>query len=261
MILLELDLTFVLISGTLSMFVLVLAIIYFVVLYQRKISKKNELIQEAEDTLRDKELDSVYQILDAQEEERKRIAKDLHDNVGSVLATLKMYADTIPLKAPEERDSILVEVSKLTLKAGDETRRLSHNLDAGLTEHFNFAQSLDELVLTLNQVGKVRLELHGELDAVPSNRIGIEMFRIVQELVSNTIKHANASKADIEVIGLGTSVNLIYSDNGSGFDTEKLSAGIGLKNMKGRIEKLEGEMEMESERGAGSTFSFDIPLT
>ncbi len=259
MILLEYDLKFVLLTGSAMMMALVAAMILFVVLYQRSISRKNKQIQQVEDTLRDQELDSVYSILDAQDEERKRIAKDLHDNVGSVLATLKMYADSLLKTSEDDREDLLKEISKITMKASDETRRLSHNLDVGLTEHFNFAESLDELVKTLNHVGKVNLELRGDLNHVPSNKIGIELFRIVQELVSNTIKHSKAQRAEIEVVGLGSSLSLIYTDNGVGFSVEKMTRGIGLKNMKSRIEKLEGEMEVESVLGEGSTFSFEIP--
>jgi signal transduction histidine kinase len=258
--LLEIDLRFILFMGTLTMLTLGLAIIFFVVMYQRKILRKNLVIQEIEDTLKEKELDSVYAIVDAQVKERKRIAKELHDNVGSVLATLKMYADTLSEKGQEEQLSLAQEISRITEKAGVETRRLSHSLNEGVSDHFSFKSSLIELITTVNNLGKIELKASGDLESVPNDDKGLQLFRIVQELISNTVKHARAKSAEIELTLINGVMNLLYSDDGVGFDVQKGRRGIGLANIRSRLENISGEMEVESEMGKGTTFSIDINI-
>jgi len=232
-----------------------------VVVYQRKILKKNLIIQEVEDTLKDQELDSVYSIVEAQIDERKRIAKELHDNVGSVLATLKMYADTLPLKPADEQLKLAKDIAQITEKAGLETRRLSHSLNEGISDHFGFAQSLIEMTRTLNNLGRLQVDVSGELDQVPDNERGIQILRIIQELVSNTVKHAQAKNAEMTFTRVGKSINLIYEDNGRGFDMKLSKRGIGLNNIISRLESIGGELEMDSEVGKGSTFSIDFPIS
>ncbi|NNC84203.1 MAG: hypothetical protein HKN79_11555 [Flavobacteriales bacterium] len=256
----DLDLKLVLLLGTLTMFLLGLALIFFVVLYQRKILKKNLAIQQVEETLKGKELDSVYAIVEAQETERKRLARELHDNVGSLLATLKMYADTFHSKQEEEREEIAKRIAEMSEKASTEARRLSHSLNDGLAEHFNFKDSLQELTHTVNELGGLQLAVRGDVDKVPDTERGIQLFRIIQELISNTVKHARARSAEMEFTGLGDTINLIYTDNGKGFDLERNKRGIGLSNIRTRIEQVQGSMEMESEPGKGSTFSIDMPV-
>ncbi|NND95658.1 MAG: hypothetical protein HKN45_12420 [Flavobacteriales bacterium] len=254
------DLRLYLFLGTLIMLALGLAIIFFIVLYQRKILKKNMLIQDFEDTLKEKELDSVYAIIDAQVKERKRIARDLHDNVGSVLATLKMYADTMPMKSKEEQLSIAHKISRITEKAGTETRRLSHSLNEGVSDKFDFELSLRELQSTVNNIGQLEMEINGDLNDVPNDERGINLFRIIQELISNTVKHARATKAEIQFTLLDGVMNLLYSDDGVGFNLTTSKRGIGLSNIKTRLASLNGEMEVESDFGKGTTFSIDIEV-
>ncbi len=254
----------VLILGTSGMILLASGIILFVYLYQRKLIKRKLAYQKIEDLLHKQELKSAYGILQAQDKERKRIAQDLHDNVSSLLATLNMYADTLQHKtAPQEKDKLAAKMSALVGKATEETRNLSHSLASESLRHFGLETALNDLVEAINEASQLELVLETKTQHIDNGEFSLNIYRIVQELLNNTLKHAQASQVYIELTQTQlTKLSLIYQDNGKGFDTQATGTtkGMGMKNLQARTEKLNGSFSIESSPGKGSTFVFEFEL-
>ncbi len=260
----ELTYYMILIAGTTGMLLLTIAIILFVYLYQRKLIKRKLAYQQIQDLLQKQELDSAYAILQAQDKERKRIAQDLHDNLGSILVTLNMYADTLGQKQTvEEKNDLAEKISKLALQANEETRNLSHSLDSGTLKHFGLNTALVDLVDAIKEAKEIEINLEIGLQKIDNVEVSLNLYRIIQELFNNTLKHANATKISLELTQTQNShISLIYEDNGIGFDENEVGEkGMGLTNLKLRTENINGHLTIDSNAGKGSTFIIEIEHT
>lgn len=262
----ETELTYyiILIAGTTGMLLLTIAIILFVYLYQRKLIKRKLAYQQIQDLLQKRELDSAYAILQAQDKERKRIAQDLHDNLGSILATLNMYADTLgQKKETKEKNELAEKISKLALQANEETRNLSHSLDSGTLKHFGLNTALVDLVDAIKEAKEIEINLEVAFQKIENIELSLNLYRIIQELFNNTLKHANASKISLELTQTqDNQISLIYEDNGIGFNENEVDGrGMGLANLKLRTESINGHLTIDSNTEKGSTFIIEIENT
>ncbi|MEL6538693.1 MAG: sensor histidine kinase, partial [Bacteroidota bacterium] len=222
--------------------------------------------QRMEDLIRQSELRTINALLEGQEKERVRLSQELHDSVGSVLSAIKLHFTGLTnqwetmqgeFRETFERGTNLLDV------AVEEVRRISHNLTTGVLRKFGLIAALEDLKDTLVGTGQIQFQLfaHGMEDRL-EGQLEINLYRVVQELVSNTLKHAQAKVITVEVNRRADEINLIISDDGKGFDQESVkSDGIGLQNMQQRIEKLGGNLHIDSVPGRGTTAVIDIPLT
>lgn len=128
-----------------------------------------------------------------------------------------------------------------------EIRSISHNLSTGLVYKYGLNEAVNQLFKTLeNSKGiKFSLYLHPEIGKA-GQTLGIELYRIVQELVSNTLKHAKAEEVSLQTNFSKGIFNLIYEDNGIGFDPKELKGGIGLENVNARVERIGGELNIDA---------------
>jgi len=252
----------VLILGTSGMLLLTTAIILFIYLYQRKLIKRKLEYQKIEDLLKKQELQSAYALIEGQETERKRIAQDLHDSLGSMLVTLNMYADSLIGKGGKKEVKQLAEkISDTTKQATEETRRISHNLDTGILTHFGLEAAINDLVNAITKIKPINVICHVHMPDTVNKEIVINLYRIIQELINNTLKHANANKIHIELSQISHEyISLIYDDNGVGFDTTTKGNGMGLTNIASRIETIGGSLQIESKINKGSSFIIEIPI-
>lgn len=252
--------SYILIIGSLGMGVLTLGVILFIVLYQRKLIRKENAYRNIERLLQDQELKSAYYLIEGQEQERKRIASDIHDNVGNLLATLKIYSDLVLQKEQDAEQRRLNEkVNTITELVTKEIRKISHSLDSGIVQSFGLRAAIDHLAEAVQQSGTLEFKLHYAVSPVLSGDVSLHLYRIVQELVTNTLKHAHASRIRVELTEGGDEVKMIYEDNGSGFDPALVSTGIGLQNIRNRVHQLQGELNIQS-TPQGSTFIIELPL-
>lgn len=254
----------VLTLGTTGMLVLTISIITFVYLYQRKLIKRKIAYQEIEALLQQEELKAAYALLEGQEMERQRIAEELHDNLGSILITLSMYAHTFQRASSSGGQEDLIErIVDLTARANDETRKLSHKLDTGALRHFGLKAALHHLVDAINKSGSIEVEAFIELNGEIANEVSLNIYRIVQELVNNTMKHAKASKINIDITQINKEyISFIYEDNGIGFAVEeKTHNGMGMRNINARAEKLNAIVTFGRKTKTGFTAVFEIPIT
>lgn len=249
----------ILIAGTAGMLLLALGVVLFIYLYQRKLIKRKVDYQKIKDLLKEQELKSAYVLMEGQDMERKRIAQELHDNLGSIFATLLMYIDiAVNAKEQDKKESLIVKIRALTTKASEETRQLSHELDVGPLEQFGLKQALIDLVHAIEGAESIRIHHHIQLNAGLSAVTTFNVYRIIQELVTNTLKHANATEIHLDLNQISQEyISIIYSDNGQGM-TSTVAFGMGLKNIESRVEKLEGEYTIASDRGFHMTIELPV---
>ncbi len=259
----NLNLELILIAGTAGMLLLAGAVVTFIYLYQRKLIKKKIDFQQIEQMLQKQELKSAYAMLEGQDIERQRIAVEMHDALGSRLVTLTMYAESF-LKGNLSGEQRLIAEKMLDMaqNAHAEARSISHKLDTGVVKHFGLEATLKDLADVINQSNSVKVQLHSDIKADMSNEISHNLYRITQELLNNTLKHARASEITINVTQVNNEyISFIYEDNGQGLPSTYIeSKGIGMRNVFSRIEKLNGEYTLGKKGLSGFTMIIEIPL-
>ncbi len=243
---------------------LVLIISFTFIFYRQKAIKDKIIAQQRIIQLEEeKKLLAARSIVDGQEEERKRIAKDLHDGLGVLLSTAKMQFSSIKDKSPENKP-LIEKATKLLEQATGDVRRISHNMMPGLLTKFGFYEAVEDLFDQINDAEgpKAEIQIEGETTRFPEN-IEIMLYRIVQEMVNNTLKHADAHKVSLTIKVLQDQLNIQFSDDGKGFDVpEKMdSKTIGLTSILSRVKFLNGTVNVESKPGEGCTYFIQIPKT
>ncbi|SFB72611.1 hypothetical protein SAMN04487907_101277 [Zunongwangia mangrovi] len=262
---------FWLISGVI---LLVLLLIATYLVYRNRMAKKQlEIKQSAleknqlEKQLKDQELAGLDAMIEGQEKERQRIANDLHDNLGGLLATLKLHFHNLKTKTDRLRDE-QDELFKATHSLLDETyqqvRNYAHQRNAGLKTSEGLVPSINNFASKVS-VGNnlvVQVEDH-DMEGRLENSVEITIFRIVQELITNVIKHAQASEIIVHLTSFEDHINIMVEDNGKGFDPSiiKDNDGMGLASIIKRVEHLGGNVDIDSQPGSGTTVILNIPRT
>jgi signal transduction histidine kinase len=250
--------------GASGMLTLAVGIILFVFFYQRKLLKRKVAYQEIEDLLNQQELKNAYALLEGQDQERQRVSQELHDNLGSLLVTANLSLDAVQKDNLDQHTQDKInKIDQLIQKAADETRKISHSLDSGLLKHFGLKASLNDLAATLDELTQLKTNFDIQLSGNLSNKLNTEVYRIIQELVNNTLKHAHAKIIRLEVLELpGKYLNIIYEDDGLGFHLHdlQLKKGIGLSNIENRVSKLNGKSTFDTAPGKGLAVIIEIPI-
>lgn len=205
-------------------------------------------------------------IIEAEEKERRRIAQDLHDGVGQLLSAAKLNLSNLDSKLTQQNDEQKTAMQNALTLVDDsvkEVRAVSHNMMPNTLIKLGLASAIREFITKLGNVPtlKVDLEIVG-LDTRLDNQIETVLYRVIQEVVNNIIKHAKASHISMQLIRHQTELNVMIEDNGVGFDTNQLDnfEGIGLKGIQTRIEFLNGSVHFDSSVGRGTTVIIDVPL-
>ena len=204
-------------------------------------------------------------ILQAEENERERIAKDLHDGVGQVMSAAKMnlsaFESEIAFKDETQKLSF-EKIISLIDEGCKEVRSVSHQMMPNALLKAGLASAIKEFIDKIdNRILKVNLYSEGLNERIDNN-IEIVLYRIIQECVNNVIKHSGANQLDISLIKDGDGISVSIEDNGKGFNTKDTTKfeGIGLKNIASRIEFLKGTVEFDSAEGRGTMVSIHVPV-
>jgi signal transduction histidine kinase len=255
------------IAGSAILLLLLLTLGYYF-LQKQKVAKKNEEIarQKIASLLNEQEIKSYNAMIEGQEEERKRLAEDLHDRIGSMLSTVKLLFGALENKVGQYQDENKKQfenVNQLLDEAVAEVRKVSHDLSTGMVMNFGLVTALQELCSSIEDSGLIHCKLlaYGMNERLDTQtEIGI--YRMVQELISNILKHAKASNIIIQLNRGETSLNITVEDDGIGFDTanRKPGGGIGLKNLEARAAKLGGIYHVDSSPGAGTISIIEVPI-
>ena len=228
--------------------------------------QKIVLETQLEEEIRLKEIQITDAIAEAKELERSGIGKELHDNVNQLLAASRLYLD-MARKQKLNREQYFTKASEYTLTAIEEIRKLTKRWVNDELLSLGLCDAIQNSIVDLMEVYPVAItcNLDKEIQARISAKLSLNLFRIVQELLNNIIKHAQASAIKIVLFQDSNTIILIISDNGLGFDINKKREGIGIANIKSRSDSYNGKTEFISEPGKGCkvivTFPFESSHT
>ena len=247
--------------GSVAMLLLAMAIILFVVFYQRRMIKEQLKRQAMELEYRQKMMEAA---LESQENERRRVASDLHDSIGGMLSTIRVGLTTLAksMADPERID----QPKKMLDDTIISVRRISLDLMPSTLEKFGLVQAVKELCERFQVASLIPVMFHerGELRPMDQKR-ELMVFRVAQELVNNAVKHANATAISVTIGGTDM-LEIIVEDNGVGFDVESQRTltssgkGLGLFTIENRVRLLNAKLDFESAGGKGTKISMTMPL-
>jgi two-component system, NarL family, sensor histidine kinase FusK len=238
---------------------------------KKEIENQNIMIEELNQNLEQKVINrttelqtALNEIKDAMQRgqsiERKRMAADLHDNLGSLLTAINISLENINSNSLSEKEKkIYKNIVWMTENAYSEVRILSHNLMPEELEKEGLENALKRMIQKINLNQKLNFELIISELQNNSKTIELNIYAICLEMVQNIIKHSRATKATISLFEKGNHLWLEVIDNGRGIDPTK-EKGIGLKNIKNRLESLDGELFIDSEDGKGTKMVVSVPL-
>ncbi len=240
--------------GIMVMVLLALAFVLFFLLSQRKLRTEQQKAQEQQ--LRHQE-QLLFSTIETQEEERRRIAKDLHDEVGSKLNVIHLNLHRLQKLAPEvpalgEAVGDLFGVIHETIGTA---RRISHDLLPPTLENFGLKAAIVELCEQFRHTGAVELFFETmQNDERPTEKIvELNLFRVLQELVSNSLRHGQATRVDIRLWLTPSEIRMEYQGNGKGFDlkNKNFKPGLGMMNIESRMKMIGAAYTLDSEPGKG----------
>lgn len=250
--------------------VLVLTSIFIIrSLYQsRKMALLDKQVyqQKVDAMLKTQEIQNIDAMLEVQADERNRIATELHDRLGSILSAVKLNFSSMEEHFGEQHESAKLRfrvVKNLIDDATSEVRKISHDMASGVLTKFGLMHAVEHLKQALEASGKITINLfvHG-MDERLSGSQEIVLYRIVQELISNALKHGIADVIDVHFIKENGKISLIVEDNGAGFNKQDIqnSTGLGIPNIKKRIESVGGRFDIDSNHKSGTTVILELPI-
>ncbi len=200
----------------------------------------------------------------AQEDERKRIAQDIHDELGATLSIMRMnmmMLERQPSSADPALQTGLQNVRSLTENALSSMRSISHRLMPPQLESFGLLKTLEAAVGQINAAGN--LYIHINAAAGPASMpwaVSLGLYRVIMELVNNTIRHSGASHAQLDISQQNNCIVCSYTDNGKGINDREEGNGLGLKSIEGRVSALNGSFELGTARDGGFYAIVSVPL-
>lgn len=249
---------------TLAIAFLLISILFIINYYknQKKINLQNEqnLKQELLTTESKKKLAISDALISGEENERKRLARDLHDGLGSMLSGLKMHINRLSDKNIE--NSSIIKIENQLDNSIKELRQIAQNLMPESLLKLGLETALRDLCIKLSdEKTATEFQFYANAKEISESK-QIIIYRIVQELLNNAFKYANASEILVSINQNGNILYLTLEDNGKGFETQNASNfnGMGLKNIKNRVDFLKGKLEIESEISKGTVFNIELKI-
>ncbi|MCX6278378.1 MAG: ATP-binding protein, partial [Bacteroidetes bacterium] len=203
-------------------------------------------------------IDSARRIIEMEESEKGRIARELHDLTGQLVLGISGMIENIEFSEPEIKQLINARIKEL----GTSIRRISHRMNRAMIEHFTFSELITGLCLDVQKlVGlKISFEIPEELPELP-NELVLHFYRILQELLTNAGKYARQNPVSIVISYQHDELSLLYIDQGPGFiQKEKSKTGMGILNIYERVKLVNGKATFKSEPGIGTRWEFSFPL-
>lgn len=254
----ELGVGTMMLIGTLGMLLLAMAVIVFFLVYQRRLLTQQEKLQEIQVQ---QQKDLLEASLQSQENERRRIAKDLHDEVGANLSTINLFTKQIEkfVEAESKADKMVVKTKELIHTTITSVRAISKDLLPATLDRFGLVEATQELCDRINQADAVKVKFESQTpdERLPQNQ-ELALFRIIQELFNNTLKHAKATQINLFLHYTPTALKVVFKDNGVGFDVVALAQskdstkGLGLKNLESRAQVLNATLNYVSPPEGGT---------
>jgi signal transduction histidine kinase len=238
-------------AGTLIM---AASFIFFFLRYQRNIAKQKEAMQKAA-------LEHNEQLLNAtllsQEEERKRIGRDLHDDVGAALSNLKMIIAQSGENNTRRQKPLIDNIISTV-------RNISHSLSPPGLDLFGLEFTLQEWFDSFNNGGSLQVHFTNNIGPALDQIVklsALSLFRVIQELLSNMLKHAAAKNVTVDFFSADNAIALNYTDDGKGFTSSaQKKPGMGMQNIEARLKMIGANFDIQSEQGNGFTIKILLPV-
>ncbi len=244
--------------------------IYLYRLQKQKLQAKNLITKQQEEISQQKinELENSLKIknlkamVNGQEAERTRIATDLHDSLGGMLSTLKLQFDSLQVDhAHLSNDNDYHKIMSLIDEACTDIRDIARNLKPNALEKLGLTAALKDLINRYNSRGILDISLHvNQVDGILNQESKLHVYRIIQELLNNALKHAKAGEIDVQVNKNEHELLIMVEDNGVGFNQDEVERGLGLGNLQSRVNLLKGEINIDSVKGQGTSVVVHIPI-
>jgi two-component system, NarL family, sensor kinase len=255
------------IALTLSTILFAIMAIGAVAWYRQRMAQESRLSQQEADlqTARIQQLEqreqvnTLHAMIRGQENERKRIASDLHDSLGSLLSTIKLHVRAA--LSASEQEVARKDVNRMLDHASEEVRRISHHMMPDVLQ-FGLGPALTDLTQDLNQAADVavRCQIIGQEPEDFGEDSKIMLYRIAQEGVQNALKHADPNQVLMQLSWLADQAQITIEDDGRGFDVKDVNSGLGLRSMQSRTDLLNGQLLIDSTPGDGTVIEVQIPL-
>lgn len=230
-----------------------------------QLAKQQELLLEERihNLVNDQEIQIINASLEAREKEKASISKELHNNIGSLLTSMNFHFqafDEKVLTAHKGTKKLYDKTLQIIQNITHEIRSISHRFDQDPIPEFNLKTAITNFSEKVtNEQLKVHTAIHG-LENFKNSQTSIFIFRILQELVNNAIKHANAQTLTIYITKNTAAINIMVEDDGKGFDATQLANGIGLKNLRKQVQFIDGNCDIDSNPTRGTIVNIDIPI-
>jgi signal transduction histidine kinase len=204
-------------------------------------------------------------VINAEEKERDRVSREIHDGLGPLLSTIKLYVNELEDEGngPEEKKELLTHTNELINEAISSSRSISNNLTPRMILDFGLVKAIESFIKKINITQKIKIIFENRnISERLDQTIELILYRIITELINNTLKHAEAGKIEIYLEILDGSLQVTYIDDGKGFDKDQVmrdeNTGMGLKNISSRLESINGTLKIHTRPGIGTLVVIEI---
>jgi len=234
-----------------------LALVLYVVQYQKRMMKQNDEMKTRDAEYQEQLLQAI---IDGQEKERTRIASNLHDSLGASLSTIRLSVLMHGEEAVESK-TFTEEVASLLSESIQEVRNISHNLLPGTLKTYGLGSALQDLCNKVEESTSIKVEMSpsAKIPRLPE-KDELALFRIFQELINNTLKHAKATRIQITIEAGEHDLIMKYTDDGKGFNAEEATNGLGMFTISSRLQSLHGQVQFNEGTLQGMACSITVPL-
>lgn len=204
----------------------------------------------------------THAVMKAEEDERKRIAEDLHDSVAQKMVVAKLNLEALgnELEFSDQKKIIFNNINMLLKESTTEVRSLSHSMMPHAFERYGLINSVKDFLDKIHKKNlKINFNAEGDFSIIKENK-SLLIYRIIQECIQNVLKHSSATRLDISMICVNNEADIMIEDNGCGFNTDEINYGTGLKNIQSRTAFLNGKSDINSTPGKGTVVAIYIPL-
>jgi signal transduction histidine kinase len=215
-----------------------------------------------EQTLRD----LSARLIHGQEEERTRIARELHDDIGQRMALISIELEQLSQltkESSQEQQSLILKLSQQAREITTDVQHISHELHSPKLEHLGLVSAVKALCRDFSQHRKMRIEVIAQADFafIPSD-LAVCLYRVIQEALQNAVKHSHSPEAKVDLHAYPDHIDIGICDSGIGFDPDSpmARAGLGLVSMRERLRLVQGTLVIESRPGQGTSIRIRVPL-
>ena len=257
-------------SAIAAFFAILIAIYVIIRFYQTQISAKEIIAHQREEIDRQKitelennvKIESMHAMIEGQELERERVAKDLHDSLGGLLSTVKLHFGALETKLRGIHNiEQYKNANQLLDDACQEVRDISRNLQPGALINLGLVAAIKDLINRVDGPTQPDIDFqHYGLDEKLENTVALTVYRLVQELLYNSLKHAKSNEILIQLNRQEKELIIMVEDDGVGFDPEGVTKGMGTENILSRVNYLKGDLSVHSVKGQGTTTMINVPL-